>query len=85
MTENKIMFTTEDGQEVYFTVEEEAKIGGVNYLLVTDGNNEEEAYIFVEIKDESGEIVYEMLEDEEQLTIILDYFNAIMDDVDLEM
>lgn len=85
MAENKIVFTTEDGQEAYFNVLEEAKIGGVNYLLVTDGDYEEDAYIFVEIKDESGEIVYEMLEDEEQLAILLDYFNTIMDDVDLEM
>lgn len=86
MADDKIILTTEDGEEVSFTVIEEAKLGGVNYLLVVDeDSDEEEAYILTEVQSEDGELVYEMLEDETQLPIILDYFNAIMDDIDLEM
>lgn len=86
MADDKIILTTEDGEEVSFTVIEEAKLGGVNYLLVVDeDSDEEEAYILTEVQSEDGELVYEMLEDETQLQIILDYFNAIMDDIDLEM
>lgn len=86
MSEEKITFTDEEGVVVEFTVIEEAKIGGVNYLLVVDEKeNAEEAYIFTEVQDDNGEVVYEVLEDEEKLPIILDYFNAVMDDIDLEI
>lgn len=86
MADDKIILTTEDGEEVNFTVIEEAKLGGVNYLLVVDeDSDEEEAYILTEVQSEEGELVYEILEDETQLPIILDYFNSILDDIDLEM
>lgn len=37
----KIMFLTEDEEEVEFFVLEQTRIGGYNYLLVTDTDEEE--------------------------------------------
>lgn len=85
MAEEKITFTDEEGVVVEFTVIEEAMLGGVNYLLVADeANDAEEAYILTEVRSDEGEVVYEVLEDENQLPIIMDYFNALLDDIDLE-
>ncbi len=85
MAEDKITFTDEEGIVVEFTVIEEAMLGGVNYLLVVDEENDEEAYILTEVRSEEGEVVYEVLDNEEQLPIIMDYFNALLDDIDLEI
>lgn len=86
MSDDKIIFTTDDGEKVAFTVIEEARLSGVNYLLVVDEDyDEEEAYILKEIRSEQGDSIYEIFDDEEQFPIILDYFNALLDDVDLEV
>ena len=37
----KILFETEDGEKQEFFVEEETRVGGVDYLLVTDSDGEE--------------------------------------------
>lgn len=84
MADNKIVFKAEDGSDVIFTVIEEAKLGGVNYLLVLDEESDEEAYILTEVQNDKGEAVYEILEDEKQLSVIMDYFNDILEDVELE-
>ena len=48
----KIKFQLEDGTEAEFYVEEQTRIGGVAYLLVSDSQDDEAtAYIF---KDVSG-------------------------------
>lgn len=80
---SKIIFTSEDGEKVEFTVIDKAKLGGVDYLLVSDDETDE-AYIFTEVLDEKNESVYEILEDEKQLKIIMGYFNDILEDIDLE-
>ena len=43
---DKIKFETEDGEIVEFFVEEQTKVNGVQYLLVTDSMEDEaDAYI----------------------------------------
>ena len=37
----KIGFVTDDGDEVEFYVEEETRVNGISYLLVTDSDGEE--------------------------------------------
>lgn len=87
--EEKIVFTTEDGQEVTFYVIEETTIGGKNFLLVaTEGEEEQEqeAMILQMTDDGEGEeVVYEPVEDEEQLKAISKVFEELLEDVDLEM
>lgn len=84
--EEQIVFTTEDGQEVTFYVIEETTIGGKNFLLVaSEGEEEQEAMILQMTGDSDGdEVVYEPVEDEEQLKAISKVFEELLEDIDLE-
>ena len=82
--EEKIVFHTDDGDEEFFILEQ-TKIGGVNYLLVADSQEEEaDCYIFQDTS-ESGdpEALYEMVEDPEQLDALSKVFAQLMDDVEI--
>ena len=84
--EKMIYFTEEDGSRTGFYVLEETKIGGKNYLLVTDSEDDEEAdaWIMQEISsEESGETVYEMVEDEEELAYLGKIFEQLLEDVEV--
>lgn len=88
MEENQkqIEFTTEDGEVILFYVVEHTKIAGVNYLLVTDSEEEEaDAYIMKEIKDENGQGIYEILDDEKELEAISKVFVELLEDVAIEV
>ena len=65
----KIKFQLEDGTEAEFYVEEQTRIGGVAYLLVSDSQDDEAtAYIFKDVsEDDSQEACYEMVEDEDEM------------------
>ncbi len=84
--EEQIVFETEDG-EVLFYVIEETRVNGTNYLLVTD-SEEDEADCYI-LKDtslpEDREAVYEMVEDEEILAALQKIFAELLDDTDIEM
>lgn len=52
----KLVFTDEDGTNVEFYVEEQTRINGRNYLLVTDAvddSEEPEAYILKDMSEET--------------------------------
>ena len=88
MDQEKILFTTEDGEEIPFYVIEQTTIAGVNYLLVTDGDEEEEeadAYIMKEVTDEDNQLVYELVEEEQELKAISKVFVELLDDIDIEL
>lgn len=85
MAEGNITFTTDEGEEVTFFVVEETTIAGVNYLLVTDSEEEEaDAYIMKELQDEDGEITYEILEDERDINAITKVFAELLEDVSFD-
>ena len=83
----KIKFQLEDGTEAEFYVEEQTRIGGVAYLLVSDSQDDEAtAYIFKDVsEDDSQEACYEMVEDEDEMQAVFKVFEQMLDDVDLEM
>ena len=88
MTE-KITFTVEEtGEDVELYVVEETRVSGVNYLLVTDSDNEEEegeAYILKDVSNESDtDAIYEMVEDENELNAVSKIFEELLDDITLE-
>ena len=60
---DKIKFQLEDGTEAEFYVEEQTRIGGIAYLLVSDSMDDEAtAYIFKDVsEDDSQEACYEMV------------------------
>lgn len=82
----KIRLMADDGQELEFYVEEQAKISGCDYLLVSDSQEEEaQAYILKDISDkDSGTADYEFVEDGEELKAVSKVFEQMLDDVDLE-
>ena len=84
----KIKFTFEDTkEEVDFFVMEQTRISGKNYILVTD-SEEDEAECLI-LKDtspvEDTESVYEIVEDEVELSSVLKVFEELLEDVDIEM
>lgn len=84
--ETTVNFTTEDGEVAVFRVIEETKIGGVTYLLVLDDveGEEEEALILKEISNESAEeALYDIVEDEKELTAVAAVFEELLDEFEL--
>ena len=84
----KIKFTFEDTKEVVeFFVLEQTRVNGSNYILITD-SEEDEAECLI-LKDTSAaedtESLYEIVEDDVELSAILKVFEELLEDVDIEM
>jgi uncharacterized protein YrzB (UPF0473 family) len=82
----KITFTPEGEQPVEFYVLEQTTLGGVNYILVTDAQEDEdgEAYILKAVSTAEGnEQVYVMVEDDDELDAVAGVFENMLDDIDL--
>lgn len=85
----KLTFVTEDQKSVDFYIIEETRVNGINYLLVTESEDEEdeeaEAYILKDTsKAEDTEAVYEFVESEEELDAVSRIFAELLEDMDLE-
>lgn len=85
----KLTFVTEDNESVDFYIIEETRVNGMNYLLVTDSEEEEddtaEAYILKDIsKAEEPDAVYEFVEEAEELNAVSRIFAELLEDLDLE-
>ena len=77
----KLTFVTEDQESVDFYIIEETRVNGINYLLVTESEDEEdeeaEAYILKDTsKAEDTEAVYEFVESEEELDAVSRIFTG---------
>ncbi|MBO4324754.1 MAG: DUF1292 domain-containing protein [Lachnospiraceae bacterium] len=77
-----VIFRTEDGSEITFTVISETRLNGNNYILVTDEVGEE-AFILKENRDENEDMVYEMVDDDTEIDAVGGMFRAILEDIDL--
>lgn len=85
--DEKIIFIDDEGKEVEMFVIEETRINNVNYLLVTDdGESEEaEAYILKDVSEEQDEeAVYEIVSDESEIDYIGKIFSELLEDIDIE-
>ena len=83
----KITFIPENEEAaVDFYVLEETRIGGVNYILVTDSEEgDAECLILKDLSDaEDAEAVYAIVEDENELDSVFGVFEQMLDDVDIE-
>lgn len=82
----KITFCPEDGEAVDFYVLEQTRLGGINYILVTDSEEEEaEALILKDVSaPQDTESVYEIVDDDEELDAVAAIFSSMLDDVELE-
>ena len=84
----EIILQTDDGEEITFFVLEETRISGMNYLLVTDSEGDEDGDCYI-LKDvsapEDGEAVYEFVENDEELDYLFRIFTELMEDMDVEI
>lgn len=87
----KIRFMPEGEEPVEFYVLEQTTINGVNYILVTDAEEDEEegnAYILKDVSDSENALeeenrIYAMVEDDVELDAVSGVFESILEDVDL--
>ena len=86
--EEKITLQTEDGEFVDFYVLEETRINGMNYLMVTDSEDDEEdgeCYILKDVsKAEDSDAVYEFVENDDELDYLYRIFTELMEDMEVE-
>ncbi|MCM1025806.1 MAG: DUF1292 domain-containing protein [Roseburia sp.] len=80
----KIVFNPEGEDPVEFFVLEQTRIGGVNYILVTDfEEGDGEALILKDLsEDGEEESVFAIVSDDEELSAVAGVFENMMDDVE---
>lgn len=88
MDDGKIIMLMDDGSEVEFTILETTKLGGTDYILVTDAPDDEDGECYV-MKDvsEAGEdeAMYESVEDETELAAVFKIFEEMLaGEIDIE-
>lgn len=81
----KIFFAAEGEEAVPFYVLEQTRLGGIDYILVTDSEEEDaEALILRDSSaDTDAEAVYEIVTDDEELNAVAAVFENMLDDVKL--
>ena len=88
-TDNKILFLDEDGSEIEFRVIEQTTIAGHTYLLVEDceASSEDESVVLImkEVQLEDDYVSYEIVEDDKELDMISDIFNALLDGLEVSL
>ncbi len=82
----KIMFHPEGEEPVEFYVLEQTRIGGIDYILVTDvEEGDGEALIMKDISgDGEEEGVFTIVSDDEELAAVAGMFENMLEDVEFE-
>ena len=82
---NGIILETENGEKVTFYVEEETRVNGTSYLLVSDSRDEDaNAYIFKDVSDAGDEEAkYVPIDDDNEFEAVAELFSRMMDEADL--
>lgn len=80
-----ISFAGENGDTIEFFVIEKTTLGGVDYMLVTESETEDdEAYVLKDVsKSTDSEGIYEIVDDEAELQAIGQVFQSLLDDTDI--
>ncbi len=81
----KIKFTLDTQESVEFYVLEQTKLNGNQYILVTDvPEGDGEAFILKEVsRQETEENVYEIVDDDTEMSAVAAVFENLLDDVEL--
>lgn len=82
----KITFNPDGEEPVDFYVLEQTRIGGFNYILVTDfEEGDGEALILKDMsKDGEEESLYEIVSDDDEMAAVAEVFENMLDDVEIE-
>ncbi|MBQ8815809.1 MAG: DUF1292 domain-containing protein [Lachnospiraceae bacterium] len=81
----KIIFSPDGDSQVEFYVLEQTRLGGFNYILVTDvEDGDGEALILKDLSDEAdAEAVYEIVTEDFELEAVASVFENLLEDVEL--
>ncbi|MGN0279125.1 MAG: DUF1292 domain-containing protein [Lachnospiraceae bacterium] len=81
----KIVFTPAGEEAVEFYVLEQTRLGGIDYILVTDSEEGDgEALILRDMSaPEEEEAVYEIVTDDEELNAVAAVFENMLEDIEL--
>ena len=84
---DKVVFWNEETDEkMELYVLEQTKLNEETYLLVAeDEEGDSDAFILRQVNDQDEEIVYQMIEDEDELEALAKIFASLFDDVDFSM
>ena len=78
----KIVFTPAGEEAVEFYVLEQTRLGGIDYILVTD--SEEDDLILRDMSaPKEEEAVYEIVTDDEELNAVAAVFENMLEDIEL--
>ena len=82
----KIAFALDGSETAWFYVLEQTTIGGRHYILVTEEEEgESQALILKDISDDkSTESIYEIVEDDTELSAVAAVFENLLEDVEIE-
>ena len=82
---DKIVFETEDGTVEFFVLDQ-TRIGGTDYILVTEEEEgDSDALILKDTsKDGDEEDLYEIVDDERELSAVAEVFAKMDDDIAFE-
>ena len=83
MEKVKFAFADGNGEDEF----EETKINGSAYILVAESEDDDaECLILKDVRDEeSGESVYEIVENEKELQAVSKVFEELLEDVSIEL
>ncbi len=80
----KITFTLDTGERVGFYVLEQTILGGDQYILVTDTQEGDGSALILKKTSERGkECVYEVVEDDIELSAVAEVFESLLEDIEL--
>ena len=86
MDTNKIILIDDEGNEEEFYIEEQTRVYGKNYILVsTAQEGDAEALILKDISEGSNEeAAYVPVDDESELAAVMKIFEEMLDDIDIQ-
>ena len=81
----KIVFTPEGEEPVQFYILEQTRLGGVDYILVTDSEEGDgEAFILRDMSAlEDTDALYEIVTEDKELNAVAAVFEDMLEDVEL--
>lgn len=81
----KLIFQDENGEPVEFFILEQTRVGGKDYLLVTDSEEGDGECLI--LRDTAGEgdreSLYRIVEEEEEQDALLKIFEQLLEDVEI--
>ena len=82
----KIKFQSDGMEEAEFFVLEQTKINGTSYILVTDSEEGDAECLILKDRSEAEdtESIYEIVEDDTELSAVSKVFEELLEDIEIE-